>query len=162
MRERDKVRSRRCLVGCEGGSCWGHSLQFSCFNSISELLLQALSWRAEQQEEVRLLLQEKDQYREQVRQLTEQSDRLELLLLRSQGAELQLRARLRRFTFDGQQVRKGGRGEIGGGRERKFEPEEMMTVGVSPQCERSSGEEGEEPTEDPTKGQTVVTISPVT
>lgn len=55
---------------------------------------------------MRLLLQEKDQYREQVRQLTEQSDRLELLLLRSQGAELQLRARLRRFTFDGQQVRR--------------------------------------------------------
>ncbi|XP_075879223.1 caspase recruitment domain-containing protein 9 isoform X3 [Nelusetta ayraudi] len=87
----------------------------------------ALSWRAEQQEEVRVLLQEKDQYREQVRQLTEQSDRVELLLLRSQGAELQLRARLRRFTFDGQQV------------------------GVYPQCVRSSAEEGEEPTEDPTK-----------
>ncbi|XP_059193384.1 caspase recruitment domain-containing protein 9 [Centropristis striata] len=54
--------------------------------------------RAEQQEEVRLLLQEKDQYREQVRQLTEKSDRLELLLLRSQGEELQLRTRLRRLT----------------------------------------------------------------
>ncbi|KAM3611737.1 uncharacterized protein V6R79_023345 [Siganus canaliculatus] len=58
----------------------------------------ALSSRAELQEEARLLLQEKDQYREQVRQLTEQSDRLELLLLRSQGEELQLRTRLRRLT----------------------------------------------------------------
>ncbi|XP_060928069.1 caspase recruitment domain-containing protein 9 [Limanda limanda] len=49
----------------------------------------ALSSWAEQQEEVRLLLQEKDRCREQVRQLTEQSDRLEILLLRSQGEELQ-------------------------------------------------------------------------
>ncbi|XP_053277505.1 caspase recruitment domain-containing protein 9 isoform X1 [Pleuronectes platessa] len=49
----------------------------------------ALSSWAEQQEEVRLLLQEKDQYREQVRQLTEQSDRLEILLLRSQEEGLQ-------------------------------------------------------------------------
>lgn len=67
---------------------------------------QALSSRAEQQEEVRLLLQEKDQYREQVRQLTEQSDRLELLLLRSQGEELQLRTRLRRLTCNTHQVRR--------------------------------------------------------
>lgn len=58
----------------------------------------ALSSRAEQHEEARLLLQEKDQYREQVRQLTEQSDKLELLLLRTQGEELQLRTRLRRLT----------------------------------------------------------------
>lgn len=71
---------------------------------------------------MRLLLQEKDQYREQVRQLTEQSDRLELLLLRSQGAELQLRARLRKFTFDGQQVRRGRK------RKRRCEPEEMMMM----------------------------------
>lgn len=109
---------------------------------------------------MRLLLQEKDQYRDQVRQLNEQSDRLELLLLRSQGAELQLRARLRRFTFDGQQVRRRRRR-----RRKKCEPQEMMTVmmmvGVSPQCERSSGEDGEEPAEDPTKGQTVVTMSRV-
>lgn len=105
---------------------------------------------------MRLLLQEKDQYREQVRQLTEQSDRLELLLLRSQGAELQLRARLRRFTFHGQQVRRRKRGRRQG---EGDVPEEMLMVGASPQCERSSGEEGEEPTEDPTKGQTVVTMS---
>lgn len=106
---------------------------------------------------MRLLLQEKDQYREQVRQLTEQSDRLELLLLRSQGVELQLRARLRRFTFNGQQVRWRKRRR---NRNRRCQPEEMvivmMTMGVSPQCGRSSAEEGEEPTEDPTKGQTVV------
>lgn len=69
-------------------------------------MFQALSSRAEQQEEVRVLLQEKDQYREQVRQLTEQSDRLELLLLRSQGEELRLRTRLRRLTCNGQQVRR--------------------------------------------------------
>ncbi|CAJ1069369.1 hypothetical protein L3Q82_023465 [Xyrichtys novacula] len=58
----------------------------------------ALSSRAEHQEEARLLLQEKDQYREQVRQLTEQTDKLELSLLRTQGEELQLRTRLRRLT----------------------------------------------------------------
>ncbi|CAK6980687.1 hypothetical protein L3Q82_023465 [Scomber scombrus] len=58
----------------------------------------ALESRAEQQEEARLLLQEKDEYREQVRQLTEKSDKLELLLVRSQGEELQLRTRLRRLT----------------------------------------------------------------
>ncbi|XP_029366945.1 caspase recruitment domain-containing protein 9 isoform X2 [Echeneis naucrates] len=63
----------------------------------------ALSSRAEQQEEVRLLLQEKDQYREQVRQLTEQSDKLELQLLRSQGEELHLRTRLRRLTCNSHQ-----------------------------------------------------------
>ncbi|KAF7642672.1 hypothetical protein LDENG_00253340, partial [Lucifuga dentata] len=83
----------------------------------------ALSCRAEQQEEARLLLQEKDQYREQVRQLTEQSDRLELLLLRCQGEELQLRTRLRRLTCN------------------------------THQCERSvSSEEEEEPTEANAKG----------
>ncbi|XP_051806843.1 caspase recruitment domain-containing protein 9 isoform X2 [Acanthochromis polyacanthus] len=83
----------------------------------------ALTSRAEQQEEARLLLQEKDQYREQVRQLTEQSDRLELLLLKTQGEELQLRTRLRRITCN------------------------------SHQCERSvSSEEEEEPTESAAKG----------
>lgn len=54
------------------------------------------------QEEVRLLLQEKDQYRERIRQLSEKTDRLELLLLRSQGEELQLRTRLRKMTFNSQ------------------------------------------------------------
>uniref|UniRef100_A0A3P8U9J6 Caspase recruitment domain family member 9 n=1 Tax=Amphiprion percula TaxID=161767 RepID=A0A3P8U9J6_AMPPE len=83
----------------------------------------ALTSRAEQQEEARLLLQEKDQYREQVRQLTEQSDRLELLLLKTQGEELQLRTRLRRITCN------------------------------SYQCERSvSSEEEEEPTDSAAKG----------
>ncbi|XP_075938582.1 caspase recruitment domain-containing protein 9 isoform X1 [Anarhichas minor] len=84
----------------------------------------ALSSRAEQHEEARLLLQEKDQYREQVRQLTEQSDRLELLLLRSQGEELQLRTRLRRLTSNTHQGEKSV----------------------------SSEEEEEEPTENPAKG----------
>lgn len=74
--------------------------------NINGWAFQALSSRAEQQEEVRLLLQEKDQYREQVRQLTEQSDRLELLLLRSQGEELQLRTRLHRLTCNTHQVRR--------------------------------------------------------
>ncbi|XP_037339033.2 caspase recruitment domain-containing protein 9 isoform X1 [Pungitius pungitius] len=64
----------------------------------------ALSSRAEQQEEVRLLLQEKDHYREQVRMLTEQSDKLELLLLRSQGEELQLRTRLRILSSNTHQM----------------------------------------------------------
>ncbi|XP_040051645.2 caspase recruitment domain-containing protein 9 isoform X2 [Gasterosteus aculeatus] len=64
----------------------------------------ALSSRAEQQQEVRLLLQEKDHYREQVRTLTEQSDKLELLLLSSQGEELQLRTRLRRLSSNTHQT----------------------------------------------------------
>ncbi|XP_041854254.1 caspase recruitment domain-containing protein 9 isoform X2 [Melanotaenia boesemani] len=59
--------------------------------------------KAQQQEEARLLLQEKDQYRERVRQLSEQSDKLELRLLRSQGEELQLRTRLRKITFNSKQ-----------------------------------------------------------
>ncbi|XP_045890773.1 caspase recruitment domain-containing protein 9 [Micropterus dolomieu] len=58
----------------------------------------AVSLQSEKHEEVRLLLQEKDQYRELVRQLTEKFDRMELMLLRSQGEELQLRTRLRRLT----------------------------------------------------------------
>uniref|UniRef100_A0A3Q1K1C8 CARD domain-containing protein n=1 Tax=Anabas testudineus TaxID=64144 RepID=A0A3Q1K1C8_ANATE len=57
--------------------------------------------RSQYQEEARLLLQEKDQYRQQVRELTEKCDKLELLLLRSQGEVLQLRTRLRRLTCDG-------------------------------------------------------------
>ncbi|XP_054586344.2 caspase recruitment domain-containing protein 9 isoform X1 [Nothobranchius furzeri] len=64
----------------------------------------ALESQGQQQEEARLLLQEKDQYRENVRQLTEKSDKLELLLLRSQGEELQLRTRLRKMTFNSQQI----------------------------------------------------------
>lgn len=68
-------------------------------------VLQALSSQSEKHEEARVLLQEKDQYREQVRKLTEQMDRLELLLLRSQGEELQLRTRLRRITSNSHQVR---------------------------------------------------------
>ncbi|MEQ2179801.1 hypothetical protein GOODEAATRI_028865, partial [Goodea atripinnis] len=69
------------------------------------LVFQALLSQAQQQEEVRLHLQEKDQFRKHVRQLTEKSDKLELLLLRSQGEELQLRTRLRKMTFNSQQVR---------------------------------------------------------
>uniref|UniRef100_A0A1A7X7Q5 Caspase recruitment domain family, member 9 n=2 Tax=Iconisemion striatum TaxID=60296 RepID=A0A1A7X7Q5_9TELE len=64
----------------------------------------ALVSQAHEQEEARLLLQEKDQYRENIRQLTEKSDKLELLLLRSQGEELQLRTRLRKMTFNSQQI----------------------------------------------------------
>ncbi|XP_047237076.1 caspase recruitment domain-containing protein 9 isoform X3 [Girardinichthys multiradiatus] len=64
----------------------------------------ALLSQAQQQEEVRLHLQEKDQFRKHVRQLTEKSDKLELLLLRSQGEELQLRTRLRKMTFNSQQA----------------------------------------------------------
>uniref|UniRef100_A0A3P9PUN7 Caspase recruitment domain-containing protein 9 n=1 Tax=Poecilia reticulata TaxID=8081 RepID=A0A3P9PUN7_POERE len=60
--------------------------------------------KAQQQEEARLHLQEKDRYRERVRQLAEKTDKLELLLLRSQGEELQLRTRLRKMTFNSQQV----------------------------------------------------------
>ncbi|XP_034027320.1 caspase recruitment domain-containing protein 9 [Thalassophryne amazonica] len=58
----------------------------------------ALVAQAAQQEEARLLLHEKDQYREQVRQLTERSDRLELRLLSSHCEKLQLKTRLRRLT----------------------------------------------------------------
>lgn len=68
--------------------------------------------QAQQQEEVRLLLQEKDQYREHVRNLAEKSDKLELLLLRSQGEELQLRTRLRKMTYNSQQVRSRRRIEV--------------------------------------------------
>lgn len=71
--------------------------------------VQALTLQAEQQEEARLLLQEKDQYRQQVRELTEKCDKLELLLLRSQGEVLQLRTRLRRLTCNTHQVRGSGR-----------------------------------------------------
>ncbi|XP_058492681.1 caspase recruitment domain-containing protein 9 [Solea solea] len=65
----------------------------------------ALASRAVHQEEARLHLQDKDHYREQVRQLTEQSDRLELRLLKSQGEELQLRTRFRKLTCNTHQER---------------------------------------------------------
>uniref|UniRef100_A0A3B5M5A2 CARD domain-containing protein n=1 Tax=Xiphophorus couchianus TaxID=32473 RepID=A0A3B5M5A2_9TELE len=70
--------------------------------------------KAQQQEEARLHLQEKDRYRERVRQLAEKTDKLELLLLRSQGEELQLRTRLRKMTFNSQQVG-GGSEEVPSG-----------------------------------------------
>ncbi|XP_035854775.1 caspase recruitment domain-containing protein 9-like [Sander lucioperca] len=83
----------------------------------------ALASRAEQQEEARLLLQEKDQYRETVRQLTEQSDRLELLLLSSQGEELQLRTRLHRLTSNTHQGERSS--------EEEEEPAESTAKGSS-------------------------------
>ncbi|KAM6930945.1 caspase recruitment domain-containing protein 9 [Xenentodon cancila] len=82
----------------------------------------ALAWQAQLQEEVQLLLQEKDQHREHVRQLSEKTDRLELQLLRSQGEELQLRTRLRKITFN------------------------------SNQCEKTVSSDDEEPTTSATKG----------
>ncbi|XP_070759811.1 caspase recruitment domain-containing protein 9 [Enoplosus armatus] len=100
----------------------------------------ALSSRAEQQEEARLLLQEKDQYREQVRQLTEQSDRLELLLLRSQGEELQLRTRLRRLTYNTHQCERSVSSE------EEEEPTETAAKGSSEEvCSGTSGENEEMP-----------------
>jgi len=95
IRERDKVRSRRrklMMVVMSETEFW--------------LVFQALAAQGQQQEEARLLLQDKDQYREQVRHLSEQSDKLELLLLRSQGEELQLRTRLRKITCNSHQVRR--------------------------------------------------------
>ncbi|XP_031134043.1 caspase recruitment domain-containing protein 9-like [Sander lucioperca] len=83
----------------------------------------ALASQAEQQEEARLLLQEKDQHRETVRQLTEQSDRLELLLLSSQGEELQLRTRLRRLTSNTHQGERSS--------EEEEEPAERAAKGES-------------------------------
>uniref|UniRef100_A0A8C9ZK99 Uncharacterized protein n=2 Tax=Sander lucioperca TaxID=283035 RepID=A0A8C9ZK99_SANLU len=83
----------------------------------------ALASRAEQQEEARLLLQEKDQHRETVRQLTEQSDRLELLLLSSQREELQLRTRLRRLTSNTHQGERSS--------EEEEEPAESTAKGSS-------------------------------
>ncbi|XP_068559127.1 caspase recruitment domain-containing protein 9 [Cebidichthys violaceus] len=98
----------------------------------------ALSSRAEQHEEARLLLQEKDQYREQVRQLTEQSDRLELLLLRSQGEELQLRTRLRRLTSNTQQ------GEKSVSSEEEEEPTENAAKGSGEEVHSGTSGENEE------------------
>lgn len=50
-------------------------------------------------------MQEKDQYRARVRELTEKSDKLELVLLRSKGEELKLRTRLRKITLNSHQVK---------------------------------------------------------
>ncbi|KAK9521934.1 hypothetical protein VZT92_018437 [Zoarces viviparus] len=99
----------------------------------------ALSSRAEQHEEARLLLQEKDQYREQVRQLTEQSDRLELLLLRSQGEELQLRTRLRRLTSNTHQGEKSVSSE-----EEEEEPTENPAKGSGEEVQSGTSGENEE------------------
>lgn len=95
----------------------------------------ALTSQAAQQEEARLLLQEKDQYREQVRQLTEQSDRLELLLLRSQGEELQLRTRLRRITCNSHQCERSSEEE---------EPTERAAKGSSEEVRSGMSGENEE------------------
>ncbi|XP_040927933.2 snRNA-activating protein complex subunit 4 isoform X2 [Betta splendens] len=87
--------------------------------------------QAEQQEEVRLLMHEKDQYREHVRKLTEQSDKLELLLLRSQGEVLQLRTRLRRITCNTHQC------------ERSSEEEEESAEKATKGSSGTSGEKEE-------------------
>uniref|UniRef100_A0A8C7ZCZ7 CARD domain-containing protein n=1 Tax=Oryzias sinensis TaxID=183150 RepID=A0A8C7ZCZ7_9TELE len=63
----------------------------------------ALALQVQQHEEVRRLMQEKDQYRARVRELTEKSDKLELVLLRSKGEELKLRTRLRKITLNSHQ-----------------------------------------------------------
>ncbi|XP_042278177.1 caspase recruitment domain-containing protein 9 isoform X3 [Thunnus maccoyii] len=96
----------------------------------------ALASRAEQQEEARLLLQEKDQYREQVRQLAEQSDRLELLLVRSQGEELQLRTRLRRLTCKTHECERSS--------EEEEEATENVTKGSSEEVRSVTSGENEE------------------
>ncbi|XP_073322908.1 caspase recruitment domain-containing protein 9 isoform X2 [Pagrus major] len=98
----------------------------------------ALLSRADQQEEARLLLQEKDQYREQVRTLTEQSDRLELLLLRSQGEELQLRTRLRRLTCRSHQCERSSE------EEEEPEPSENAAKGSSEEVPSGTSGENEE------------------
>ncbi|XP_030274076.1 caspase recruitment domain-containing protein 9 [Sparus aurata] len=100
----------------------------------------ALLSRVEQQEEARLLLQEKDQYREQVRTLTEQSDKLELLLLRSQGEELQLRTRLRRLTCRSHQCDRSSEEE----EEEEQEPSENAAKGSSEEVPSGTSGENEE------------------
>ncbi|XP_029915374.1 caspase recruitment domain-containing protein 9 [Myripristis murdjan] len=99
----------------------------------------ALASRAEQQEEVRLLLQEKDQHREQLRQLTERSDRLELLLLRAQGEELKLRTRLRRLTCNSHQ------GERSVSSDEEEEPAESTAKGSSEDVPSVTSGENEAP-----------------
>ncbi|XP_068457818.1 caspase recruitment domain-containing protein 9 isoform X2 [Clinocottus analis] len=96
----------------------------------------ALSSWAELQEEVRLLLQEKDRYREQVRRLSEQSDRQELLLLHSQGEELQLRTRLQRLRCNTHQWERSGSSE-----EEEEPTENTAEVSCDPVGPGSSEEE---------------------
>ncbi|XP_036955485.1 caspase recruitment domain-containing protein 9 [Acanthopagrus latus] len=100
----------------------------------------ALLSRVEQQEEARLLLQEKDQYREQVRTLTEQSDKLELLLLRSQGEELQLRTRLRRLTCRSHQCDRSSEEE----EEEEQDPSVKAAKGSSEEVPSGTSGENEE------------------
>uniref|UniRef100_A0A3P9MHS5 CARD domain-containing protein n=1 Tax=Oryzias latipes TaxID=8090 RepID=A0A3P9MHS5_ORYLA len=71
----------------------------------------ALALQVQQHEEVRRLMQEKDQYRARVRELTEKSDKLELVLLRSKGEELKLRTRLRKITLNSHQSEKSASSE---------------------------------------------------
>ncbi|XP_037536771.1 caspase recruitment domain-containing protein 9 [Nematolebias whitei] len=97
----------------------------------------ALVSQAQQQEEARLLLQEKDQYRERVRHLTEKSDKLELLLLRSQGEELQLRTRLRKMTYNSQQFGRSVSSE-------EEEPTESAAKGSSEEVRSGTSGENEE------------------
>ncbi|KAM4745171.1 caspase recruitment domain-containing protein 9 isoform 2-T4 [Anableps anableps] len=99
----------------------------------------ALVSQAQQQEEARLHLQEKDQYRERVRQLAEKTDKLELLLLRSQGEELQLRTRLRRMTFNSQQ-----QFERNVSSEEEEEPNESAAKGSSEEVPSGMSGENEE------------------
>lgn len=98
----------------------------------------ALLTQAQQQEEARLHLQEKDHYRERVRQLAEKSDKLELLLLRSQGQELQLRTRLRRMTFNSQQFERSMSSE------EEEEPSESAAKGSSEEIRSGTSGENEE------------------
>ncbi|XP_072243215.1 caspase recruitment domain-containing protein 9 isoform X2 [Leuresthes tenuis] len=98
----------------------------------------ALAAQGQQQEEARLLLQEKDQYREHVRQLSEQSDKLELLLLRSQGEELQLRTRLRKITCNAHQCERSVSSE------EEEEPTESITKGSSEEVRSGTSGENEE------------------
>ena len=63
-----------------------------------------MSSRADLHTESTVYLQEKDQYREQVRQLTERCDWQQLQLLRSKGEVLQLQTRVRRLTCSTHQV----------------------------------------------------------
>ncbi|KAM4577380.1 caspase recruitment domain-containing protein 9 [Odontesthes bonariensis] len=98
----------------------------------------ALAAQGQQLEEARLLLQEKDQYREQLRQLSEQSDRLELLLLRSQGEELQLRTRLRKNTCNSHQCERSVSSE------EEEEPPESTAKGSSEEVRSGTSGENEE------------------
>ncbi|XP_007543098.1 caspase recruitment domain-containing protein 9 isoform X2 [Poecilia latipinna] len=102
----------------------------------------ALVAQAQQQEEARLHLQEKDRYRERVRQLAEKTDKLELLLLRSQGEELQLRTRLRKMTFNSQQFERNLSSE-------EDEANESAAKGSSEEVPSGTSGENEEPAAPP-------------